>query len=459
MSSSRNEPSPRHRVVIVGGGFGGLQAALRLRRAPVDVTLIDRRNFHLFQPLLYQVAAGAVSAAEVAQPLRSIFRRQQNVSVVLGEVTRFDLERRRVLVDGAGDTPAAVPYDTLIVAAGSRYVYFGHDEWRPFAPEIKTLEGALDTRRRILRAFEAAELEHDPARRAEWLTFVVVGAGPTGVEIAGQIAEIARETLRRDFRAIDPREARILIVDRVERVLASFAPSLSTKAEQALEHLGITRLLGRTVVGIDDEGVTLLATPGARERVPARTTIWAAGVGASPLAGKLARATGAELDRTGRITVEPDLSLPGHPEVLALGDMVRVTTDGEARALPGIAPAAMQQGRYAARLVRDRLRGAATPPFRYVDKGNLATIGRARAVAELGGLRLSGLPAWLTWLAIHLFYLIGFQNRMLVLTRWAISFLTRGRGARLIVHDERAAGALTSAHAPHRSQPELQRAA
>jgi NADH:quinone reductase (non-electrogenic) len=460
MSRSRNQPKPRHRVVVVGGGFGGLQAALRLRRAPVDVTLIDRRNFHLFQPLLYQVAAGAVSAAEVAQPLRSVFRRQQNVSVILGEVTRVDLERRRVLIDGVGDTPAAVAYDTLIVAAGSRYIYFGHDEWRPFAPEIKTLEGALDTRRRILRAFEAAELERDPARRAAWLTFVVVGAGPTGVEIAGQIAEIARETLRRDFRAIDPRDARIVIVDRVERVLATFPVSLSTKAERALQRLGITALLGRTVVGIDDEGVTLQATPGARERVPARTTIWAAGVGASPLAGSLAQPTGAELDRTGRITVEPDLSLPGHPEVLALGDMVRVrTTDGEARALPGIAPVAMQQGRYAARLVRDRLRGAATPPFRYVDKGNLATIGRARAVAEIRGLRLSGLPAWLTWLAIHLFYLIGFQNRLLVLTRWAITFLTRGRGARLIAHEERAVGSLTSAHAPDRFQPELQRAA
>ena len=302
MPRSQNEPAPRHRVVIVGGGFGGLQAALRLRRAPVDVTLIDRRNFHLFQPLLYQVAAGAVSAAEIAQPLRSIFRRQQNVSVILGEVSRVDLERRRVLIDGAGDTPAAVPYDTLIVAAGSRYVYFGHDEWRPFAPEIKTLEGALDVRRRILRAFEAAELEHDAARRAAWLTFVVVGAGPTGVEIAGQIAEIARETLRRDFRAIDPREARILIVDRAERVLATFPPSLSAKAERALERLGITPLLGRTVVGIDDEGVTLQPTAGDPERVPARTAIWAAGVGASPLAGMLARFTGAELDRTGRVT-------------------------------------------------------------------------------------------------------------------------------------------------------------
>jgi NADH:ubiquinone reductase (H+-translocating) len=288
MRLSENEPVLRHRVVIVGGGFGGLQAALRLRRAPVDVTLIDRRNFHLFQPLLYQVAAGAVSAAEIAQPLRSIFRRQRNVSVVLGEVSRFDLERRRVLIDGAGGSPAPVPYDTLIVAAGSRYVYFGHDEWRPFAPEIKTLEGALDTRRRILRAFEAAELEHDPARRAAWLTFVVVGAGPTGVEIAGQIGEIARETLRRDFRAIDPREARILIVDRAERVLATFPPSLSAKAERALERLGIEPLLSRTVVGIDDQGVTLQPTAGTRDRVPARTTIWAAGVGASPLAGMLA---------------------------------------------------------------------------------------------------------------------------------------------------------------------------
>jgi NADH dehydrogenase len=441
MSRSQNDPTRRHRVVIVGGGFGGLQAARRLRRAPVDVTLIDRRNFHLFQPLLYQVAAGAVSAAEIAQPLRSIFRRQRNVNVILGEVSRVDLDRRRVLIDGAGDTPTAIAYDTLIVAAGSRYVYFGHDEWRPFAPEIKTLEGALDTRRRILRAFEAAEVEHDPARRAAWLTFVVVGAGPTGVEIAGQIAEIARETLRRDFRAIDPREARILVVDRAERVLATFPPSLSAKAERALERLGITPLLGRTVVGIDDGGVTLQAAAGGSEHVPARTAIWAAGVGASPLAGMLARDTGAELDRTGRITVEPNLTVRGRPEVLALGDMVRLrTADGESRALPGIAPVAMQQGRYAARLVRDRLHGTTTPPFHYVDKGNLATIGRAQAVADVRGLRLSGFAAWLTWLAIHLFYLIGFQNRLLVITRWAISFLTRGRGARLIVQQERAAG-------------------
>src|SRR4051794_19373605 len=384
MPRSRNQHTPRHRVVIVGGGFGGLQADRRLRRASVDVTLIDRRNFHLFQPLLFQVAAGAVAAAEIAQPLRSIFRRQQNVSVILGEVTRVDLERRRVLIDGVGETPARLPYDTLIVAAGSRYVYFGNDDWRPLAPEIKTLEGALEVRRRILRAFEAAELEHDPARRAAWLTFVVVGAGPTGVEIAGQIAEIARETLRRDFRAIDPGEARILIVDRCERVLATFPSSLSTKAERALERLGITPLLGRTVVGIDHERVTLQPTAGSRERVSARTTIWAAGVGASPLAGALAKATGAVVDRAGRVTVEPDLSLPGHAQVLALGDMVQVrATDGEARGLPGIAPVAMQQGRYAARLVHDRLRGVATPPFHYVDKGNLATIGRARAVCDI----------------------------------------------------------------------------
>jgi NADH:ubiquinone reductase (H+-translocating) len=454
MPFSQNEPALRHRVVIVGGGFGGLQAALRLRRAPVDVTLIDRRNFHLFQPLLYQVAAGAVSAAEIAQPLRSIFRRQQNVSVILGEVSRLDLNRRRVLIDGAGDTPAAVPYDTLIVAAGSRYVYFGHDEWRPFAPEIKTLEGALEVRRRILRAFEAAELEPNPARRAAWLTFVVVGAGPTGVEIAGQIAEIGRETLRRDFRAIDPREARILVVDRAERVLATFPLSLSTKAQRALEGLGITPLLGRTVIDIDDEGVTVQPPAGVPVRVPARTTIWAAGVGASPLAAVLAEATGAELDGTGRVTVEPDLSLPGHPEVLALGDMVRVrTADGEARALAGIAPVAMQQGRYAARVVHNCLRGAATPPFHYVDKGNLATIGRARAVAEIRGLRLSGLAAWLTWLAIHLFFLIGFQNRLFVVTRWAMTFLTRGRGARLIMHEEHAASL------PAGSRHDLRRAA
>jgi NADH:ubiquinone reductase (H+-translocating) len=423
------------RVVVVGGGFGGLQAVHKLRRMPVEVTLIDRRNFHLFQPLVYQVATGALSPGEVATPLRSIFKRSRNVRVLLGEVSAVDLERRVVEVrPPLEDVPAfEVPYDTLIAAGGSKYSYFGHPEWAEYAPEVKSLERALDVRTRILRAFEAAELEADPARRAEWLTFVVVGAGPTGVEMAGQIAELARDTLARDFRKIDPREARVLLVETADRVLTSFPPSLSQKAARSLERIGATPLLGHTVVGIDPESVTVQASDGERETIPARTAIWAAGVNASPMARQLGELTGAEVDRAGRLTVEPDLALPGHPEVLALGDMVRVRReDGEVETLPGVAPVAMQQGRYAAKLVRARLANNPIKPFHYRDKGNLATIGRASAVADLHTVRLSGFLAWITWLVVHLWYLVGFQNRVLVFIRWSISFFTRGRGARLI---------------------------
>jgi NADH dehydrogenase len=426
----------RHRVVVVGGGFGGLQAVKALRHAAVDVTLIDRRNFHLFQPLVYQVATGALSPGEIAAPLRWIFRRQDQVRVVLAEVTGFDLDAREVLARSPVEdaAPMRLPYDSLIVAGGSAYSYFGHDEWRDVAPEVKSLESALDVRRRILQAFEAAELETDPDQRAAWLTFVVVGAGPTGVEIAGQISELARDTLPKDFRVADPRQGRVLLVEQADRVLTGFPPTLSKRAERALERIGVTPMVGHLVVGVDADGVTIEGAGGSR-RVPARTVIWAAGVQASGLAASLAAPTGAELDRTGRVTVGPELSLPGHPEVLALGDMVRVARpDGEVVTYPGVAPVAMQQGRYAARVVADRLRDRRPPPFRYLDKGNLATIGRAKAVADVRGLRLSGLPAWITWLVVHLFYLVGFQNRVLVVIRWAISFVTRGRGARLITN-------------------------
>ena len=433
--SSPVPPGGRHRVVVVGGGFGGLQVALELRGAPVEVTLLDRRNFHLFQPLTYQVATGALSAGEVAYPLRAIFKRHSNVHVLMAEVADFDLDSRLVLLreDAGPPAPAPVPYDTLIVSGGSRYSYLGHDDWRGLAPEVKSLESALLVRRRILGAFEAAELELDAERRRAWLTFVVVGAGPTGVEMAGQIAEIARETMRSDFRRIDPASGRVLLVEAADRLLTSFPPSLSAKAASSLEQLGVTPLVDRTVVEIDAEAVTIQAPAGPAERVPARTVIWAAGVTASELAGRLGELTGAELDRAGRVTVGPDLTLPGHPEVFALGDMVRVrSTDGTAAVLPGVAPVAMQQGRYAARAVRARLSGRIPPPFQYRDKGNLATIGRARAVAEVKGVRMSGFPAWITWLVVHLWYLIGFQNRLLVLLRWFFSFATRGRGARLI---------------------------
>ena len=428
---------------MIGGGFGGLQAAIHLAGAPVELTLIDRRNFHLFQPLTYQLATGALAPGEVCYPLRAMFKRRPNVEVLLAEATDFDLDAHEVrLKSCAGDERVfSVPYDTLIVAGGSSYSYFGHDEWAEVAPEVKSLESALDTRSRILGAFEAAEMEPDPGRRRAWLTFVVVGAGPTGVEMAGQIAELAKDTLPGDYRAIDPRDGRVLLVETAGRVLTSFPPSLSRKAARSLEHIGVTPLLEHTVVGIDDESVTVEDAGGGAERIPARTVIWAAGVTASGMAAGLAEATGAEIDRAGRVTVEADLTLPGRPEVLVLGDMVRVRgPGGDVQMLPGVAPVAMQEGRYAAKLVRSRLRGGTIGFFRYRDKGNLATIGRARAVADLHWIRLSGFPAWAAWVVVHLWYLIGFQNRLLVLIRWAISFFTHGRGARLITRQASRAG-------------------
>ena len=431
-----NQSSP-HRVVVVGGGFGGLQACLKLARLPVEVTLVDRRNFHLFQPLAYQVATGAISPAEICYPLRRIFRRKRNVRVVLAEVVGFDLAARRVALHDValGTAPEALEYDTLIVSGGSQYSYFGHDEWQEYAAELKSLEGALTIRRRILEAFEAAELEPDPERQAELLTFVVVGAGPTGVEMAGQIAEIAHD-VRGDFRSFDPKTARILLVEALDRVLTTFPESLSAKALRSLENLGVTGRLGESVVGVDDHSVTVQGADEATERIPTRTVIWAAGVNASPLARMLAEQAGEEVDRAGRLAVQGDLSVPGHPEVLAVGDMVSVRQpDGSALVLPGVAPVAMQQGRHAARVIADHLAGRDAKPFHYTDKGNLATIGRARAVADVKGVHLSGFLAWVTWLVVHLWYLIGFQNRLLVVIRWAVSFFSHGRGARLIAHD------------------------
>jgi NADH dehydrogenase len=425
----------RHRVVIVGGGFGGIQAAINIARYPVDVTLIDRRNFHMFQPLSYQVATGALAPGEVCYPLRAVFKKHGNVRVLLAAVAGFDLDARELQLEPKVDdvAPMTVPYDTLIVAGGSRYSYFGHDEWREFAPEVKSLESALAVRSQILSAFEAAEMERDEAKRQAWLTFAVVGAGPTGVEMAGQIAELARDTVRRDFRAMDPAAGRVLLIEAMDRVLTTFPDSLSEKAKRSLEHLGVTPLLGRLVVDIDAESVTVKAPDDSTERIPVRTKIWAAGVNASSLARRLGELTGADVDRAGRVTVEPDLTLPGHPEVFALGDMVRVRRlGGTVETLPGVAPVAMQQGRYAAKVVAARLKNQSSEPFHYHDKGNLATIGRARAVADLYAVQLSGFLAWVTWLVVHLWYLIGFQNRLLVLIRWGFSFFTRGRGARLI---------------------------
>jgi NADH dehydrogenase len=436
--SSEGRDAEPHRVVVVGGGFGGLQAVRGLRRAPVEVTLVDRRNFHLFQPLLYQVATGALAAEEIATPLRVLLQRQRNVRVLMGEVTGIDADRRQVTLEPGprGDPGAVLPYDTLVVAGGSRYSYFGHEEWQPLALEIKSVESALRVRRRIFTAFEAAEIEPEPERRAPWLTFVIVGGGATGVEMAGQIAELARDTLPRDARAVDSRSARILVVEASERILPSFPPHLSARAEKALARLGVTVLLNTAIVSIDEASVHHRNADGETVRVATRTVIWAAGVAGCEVSGLLAAATGAALDGADRIAVGPDLTVPGHPEVIALGDMASVhDAAGTALGLPGLASTAMQQGRYAAGMIRRRTQGEPAPPFVFRDKGSLATIGRARAVADIHGVAISGIAAWLIWLNVHIFYLAGLQNRLLVLTRWTFSFVTRGRNARLITGD------------------------
>lgn len=422
----------KHRVVIVGGGFGGLQTALHLKGADVDVTIVDRRNFHLFQPLAYQVATGALATGEVAYPLRSIFRKQDNVRVMLAEATGFDLDAKTInLRTAAGDE--TLGYDTLVVGGGSKYNYFGHPEWQEHAAELKTLEGALHIRAQILRAFEEAEVVSDPAARERLLTFVIVGAGPTGAEMAGQIAEIARDT-RQEFRVIDTWKTRVLLVEAGPRVLAAFPERLSKKAKKSLESLGVEVAVDHMVTDIDADGVTVKTGEG-EEKVPAGTVIWAAGVLASSVSVRLAEAAGVETDKVERLLVQPDLTVPGYPDVLAIGDMVQVK-DAD-KPLPGVAPVAMQMGRYAARSIKSKLRGGAAGPFKYKDKGNLATLGRARAIAELPpGIKVSGYIAWVLWLAIHLWYLVGFQNRVLVFTRWGFSFLTHGRGTRLITGED-----------------------
>jgi len=418
-----------HRVVILGGGFGGLYAAKALKDAPVQLTLLDRRNFHLFQPLLYQVATGSLSPGEIASPLRTVLRRQKNTRVLLGVAIDLDVPRRRVIL-----SDGEIEYDTLIVATGSTDSYFGHDDWRRIAPSLKSIEEATEIRQKILFAFEAAEREEDLEKRREWLTFVLVGAGATGVELAGALAEIAHDTLRNEFRSIRPEEAQILLLEGSSRVLPTYPEDLSSKAERSLIRLGVSPRTNVFVTAIDETGASVKTTAGM-ERIAARTVIWSAGVRASAFGATLELRAGAQRDPSGRVLVSADCSLPKHPEIFVIGDLAHLEQDG--KQLPGVAQVAMQQGGYVAKLIRRRLAGQAVPPFRYFDKGNLAVIGRAAAVAQIGPFHISGLLAWLTWLFVHLMYLVEFSNRVLVFVQWGFLYLTYNRGARLITGPNR----------------------
>jgi NADH dehydrogenase len=414
-------PSGPPHVVVVGGGFGGLYAVRALNGAPVRITLIDRRNHHLFQPLLYQVATAALNPSNIATPIRAVLRRQKNVTVLLAEATAVDLARKKVMLE-----EGELDFDSLILATGAAHSYFGHDDWAPFAPGLKSIEDALEIRRRVLLAYEAAEREPEDERRREWLTFVIVGGGPTGVELAGALAEISRHTLARDFRHIDPTQARVILVEGVDRVLPPFPPELSEKAREQLVRLGVEVRTAARVTGVDPAGVTI-----GTERIAARTVLWAAGVAASPLA----RSLGVPLDRAGRVPVSPELAVPGHPEVFVIGDLSSLQHEG--KPVPGLAPAAIQMGRHAAENIRRAIRGEPLLPFHYRDKGSLATIGRGAAVAAFPKSQWSGLIAWWMWLLVHIFFLIGFRNRVLVMLEWAWAYLTWHRGARLITGDSR----------------------
>lgn len=413
-------PSDKPCVLIVGAGFGGLYAAKALNNAPVRITVIDRRNHHLFQPLLYQVATAGLSPGDIAYPIRGVLGRQQNVRVLLAEAVGVDLASRKVkLRDGE------LSYDYLILAPGVRHAYFGHNDWEKWAPGLKTLEDALEIRRRILLAFEKAEREPDETRRRELLTFAVVGGGPTGVELAGAIAEVSRRVMVRDFRAIDPREARIVLIEGGPRILPAYPEDLSMKAEAQLKRIGVEVWKGSVVTSVDASGVVV-----AGQKLRSATTLWAAGVEAS----RLARSLGVELDRAGRVIVAPDLTVPGHPEMFVIGDLAALR-DKEGKPLPGVAPVAIQQGRHAARNILRASRGLPPEPFHYLDRGSLATIGRAAAVADFGWIKFSGFFAWLSWLFIHIFFLIGFRNRFIVMFEWAWAYFTYQRAARLITGD------------------------
>jgi len=419
--------APRHRVLILGGGFAGLNAAQKLKRAPVDVTLVDRRNFHLFQPLLYQVATGSLSPGEIAAPLRGVLSRQKNAQVLLGEAVDIDPDAKRVILrDGA-----VLEYDSLIVATGSKTSYYGNDAWRDWAPSLKTVEEATAIRHKILYAFEWAERSATEAEARAWLTFVIVGAGATGLELAGALAEIANETLKHDFRRINPTEARIIIVEGGERVLSAYPPDLSAKAEKLVEKLGVEIRKGVMVTGVDENGVTYKQGDQVG-KFAAKTVLWAGGVVITAFGKKLAERAHAETDRSGRIKAKPDLTVPNYPDIFVTGDLALVEGKNS-KPLPGVAQVAIQGGAYAAKTIRKRLEGKTdVPGFHYFDKGDMAVIGRASAVANIFGFHVSGLPAWLIWLFIHLMYIVEFQNRVLVFVQWGFEYLTFSRGARLI---------------------------
>jgi NADH:ubiquinone reductase (H+-translocating) len=413
----------RHRVVVIGSGFGGLFAVKALQGAPADVTLIDRTTHHLFQPLLYQVATGILSEGEIAPPIRDIFKRERNTDVLLGEVTGIDLTQRAVTSELDGHA-TVTSYDSLIVAAGAGPSYFGNEQFAAVAPGLKSIDDALTHRQRIFAAFEFADQAESASEREQWLTFAVVGGGPTGVEMAGQLAELSRRSLRDNYRQIDPAASRIVVVEAGPALLAEFGLRLSRKTTADLRKLGIEVLLDTRVVGVDDTGVDTESAAGP-QRIPARTIVWAAGVSASPLGGLVANATGAETNRHGQVAVNPDCTLPGHPEVFVVGDLMQIS------GTPGVAQVAIQSGRFAAKTIRDRLQGRPPRPhFHYRDKGMLATISRFRAVAAIGPLRIGGTPAWVLWLGVHLFYLVGFKNRVTVVLHWAVSFLGKGRSER-----------------------------
>jgi NADH dehydrogenase len=417
----------RHRVLILGGGFAGLNAALRLRRAPVDITLIDRRNFHLFQPLLYQVATGSLSPGEICAPLRSVLSRQKNARVLLGEAADIDPDARRVMLrDGA-----SFEYDSLIVATGSKTSYYGNDSWREWAPSLKTIEEATAIRHKLLFAFEWAERAETEEEERSWLTFVIVGAGATGMELAGALAEIANETLKNDFRRINPKDAKIILMEGGDRVLTAYPTDLSEKAENLVRRLGVEVRKNVMVTHVDSAGVTF-THGGASERLAAKTVLWAGGVMSTTFGAKLAQRLRAETDRSGRIKVQPDLTPPNYPSIFIVGDLA-LSTGPDGKPLPGVAQVAIQGGDYAAKIIRGRVEGKKNlPAFRYFNKGDMAVIGRAAAVANIFGLHVSGLPAWLIWLFIHLMYIVEFQNRVLVFVQWGFEYLTFSRGARLI---------------------------